>query len=103
MPLFDQDSMSKLSMCHPEMQVLMYEVIRHIECTIKSVGQDKKPSTTVEIIPTPESDHRYESSIYFCGFVRGIAARLLAEGKMTYGITHRHVVDDICHFDLVIG
>ena len=101
MPLFDQDSMSKLSMCHAEMQVLMYEVVRHMECNIVDIDQEKKPPIKITVAPVPQSDHIYEECIYMGGFVKGIAARLLADGKMTYGVNFGHTTDNLCHFELV--
>ena len=46
MPKFSQDSFSKLSTCHPDLQVLFYEVIKYYDCTIlegyrNQVDQDK--------------------------------------------------------------
>ena len=34
MPKFSQESFSKLSTCHPDLQALFYEVIKYFDCTI---------------------------------------------------------------------
>jgi peptidoglycan L-alanyl-D-glutamate endopeptidase CwlK len=34
MPQFGKDSLTKLSTCHPDLQKLFNEVIKHYDCTI---------------------------------------------------------------------
>ncbi len=111
MPLFSKSSLSKLSTCHPDLQVLFFEVIRHVDCTVieghrDEEGQEKAfedgksklqwpngkhnghPSMAIDVSPFPIPDWNkgVKDFIFFNGFVLGIAARLKAEGKMMYGV-----------------
>lgn len=109
MPMFSQESMSKLSTCHPELQSLFYEVIKYFDLTVleghrNQVDQDKayadgnsklkwphgkhntNPSNAVDVAPYPVNFNDTQRYHYFAGVVMGIAKMLLANGKMTYGI-----------------
>lgn len=109
MPKFSQDSFSKLSTCHMELQVLFYEVIRHFDCKVLEgyrgeeaqnaayeAGNSKhkfpngkhnrQPSMAVDVAPYPVDWKNLKRFYWFGGFVMGIAQRLKDEGKMTYSV-----------------
>jgi peptidoglycan L-alanyl-D-glutamate endopeptidase CwlK len=112
MPAFSQSSRSKLSTCHPDLQVLFFEVIKHTDCVILEghrnqadqeqavkTGKSKTPwptgkhnslpSRAVDVAPFPIVDwKKLDNFLYFGGFVMGIAAILRASGKMTHGIRY---------------
>lgn len=109
MPKFSQSSFSKLSTCHQDLQVLFYEVIRYVDCTVlegyrnkedqdrafaegKSKLQfphgrhNRQPSMAVDVIPYPIDWKDTRMHMWFGGYVQGIAQRLKDEGKMTHGV-----------------
>lgn len=109
MPRFSQSSVSKLSMCHRELQVLFYEVIKNMDCTIltgfrNQEDQEKaftenntqlhwpngkhnsNPSMAIDATPYPYDDKNLNRIYWFAGYVMGIAQKLKDEGKMTMGI-----------------
>lgn len=109
MPKFSQDSFSKLSTCHMELQTLFYEVIRSFDCTVLegyrneqdqeaafAAGNTKlhwphgkhnaQPSLAVDVAPYPIDWNNTKRFYWFAGYVMGIAERLKAEGKMTYSV-----------------
>ena len=137
MPKFSQKSFSNLATCHMDLQVLFYEVIKHFDCTILeghrgeaaqnaayAAGNSKlmyphgkhnaTPSNAVDVAPWPLPLWKNTNDFfYFGGIVMGIAAMLLAEGKMTHKIRYGgdfnqngRVSDstfvDAVHFELVI-
>jgi len=137
MPAFSQLSLSRLTSCHPELQALFFEVVRTFDCTILEghrgeiaqqeaflAGKSKlqwpngnhnaKPSLAVDAAPYPmPSWSQVKDFIYFGGYVMGVAARLHAEGKMTYRVRYGadwnkngRVSDesfvDAVHFELII-
>lgn len=113
MAAFSQLGLSRLSTCHPELQALFFEVVRGFDCVILeghrneedqnaafAAGKSKlqwphgnhnaKPSLAVDVAPYQpgvvvdwKDIQRFH---YFAGYVMGVASRLLAEGKMTYGV-----------------
>ncbi len=109
MPKFSQDSFSKLSTCHIELQTLFYEVIRSFDCTVLEghrgqaeqdaafeKGNSKlkwpdgkhngQPSTAIDVAPYPINWVNEKRFYWFAGYVLGIAERMKAEGKMTYSV-----------------
>lgn len=109
MPKFSQSSFSKLSTCHQDLQVLFYEVIKCFDCTIlegyrNQVDQEKdyvdgktklhfpdgkhnhQPSMAVDVTPYPVNFDDNKLSIWFGGYVLGIAQRLKDEGKMSHSV-----------------
>ena len=98
MPSFSQSSLDKLASCHPDLQKLFNEVIKHYDCTIIegyrsaedqlkafNAGKSKikvsgkhnqKPSLAVDVAPWPINWAARERFYHFAGFVRGIAATL---------------------------
>ncbi len=109
MPKFSQSSFSKLATCHPDLQTLFYEVIKHFDCTIleghrNQADQEKafnsgnstlhyphgkhnaQPSNAVDVIPYPINFDDEKLGLWFGGYVLGIAQKLKDEGKMTHSI-----------------
>lgn len=109
MPKFSQDSFSKLSTCHIDLQVLFFEVIKTFDCTIlvgyrNEVDQDKAfsegkskllypnsmhnhtPAMAVDVMPYPINFGNVAQMTWFAGFVMGIAQKLKDEGKMMHSI-----------------
>ena len=109
MPKFSQESFSKLSTCHMELQTLFYEIIRYFDCSVleghrgqtdqdaafergnsKFKWPDGKhngnPSMAVDVAPHPIKWKNTKRFYWFGGFVMGVAERLKAEGKMTYSV-----------------
>lgn len=109
MPKFSPSSFSKLTTCHPDLQVLFYEVIKSFDCKIIEGYRNKEdqekallsgttklhwpygkhnhqPSMAVDAAPYPidwKDIHRF---YYFSGYVMGIAQRLKDEGKMSHTV-----------------
>lgn len=100
MPKFGKVSAEKLATCHPDLQRLFNEVIKHVDCTIicghrGQAEQDaavaagnskvkwpngmhnKMPSLAVDVMPYPvnwsDSPANIEHLNYFAGIVKGIA------------------------------
>ena len=109
MPRFSQASFSKLSTCHPDLQVLFYEVIKYFDCTILvghrnqadqelafSEGKtqlhwphgkhNSQPAMAVDATPYPIEWENDKRSYWFAGYVMGIAQKLKDEGKMTHAV-----------------
>lgn len=111
MPKFSQESFSKLSTCHPDLQTLFYEVIRNFDCQILegyrneqdqeaafAAGNTKlhwphgkhnqQPSLAVDVSPYPVDWNNTKRFYWFAGFVMGIAQKLKDEGKITHAIRY---------------
>lgn len=109
MPKFSQSSFSKLSTCHRDLQVLFFEVIKNFDCTIlegyrNESDQEKafvkgntklqwpngkhnaNPSMAVDVTPYPVNFNHEKLSIWFGGYVLGIAQKLKDEGKMSHSV-----------------
>ena len=109
MPKFSQESFSKLSSCHADLQVLFYEVIKYFDCTIlqgyrNEIEQElafkngftklqypngkhnSQPSMAVDVTPYPVDFNNTKLALWFGGYVMGIAQRLKDEGRMEFGI-----------------
>lgn len=109
MPKFSQESFSRLSTCHIELQTLFYEVVRSFDCSIleghrNEVDQEMafhngsskvhwpngkhngQPSMALDAAPHPVNFADIKRFYLFGGFVLGIAQRLKDEGKMTYSV-----------------
>lgn len=101
MPQFGKDSLARLSTCHPDLQKLFNEVIKHYDCTvieghrsdedqlkafnagkskIKSGGMhNKTPSLAVDVAPWPVDWNDKNRFYHFAGRVQGIAQMLNIE------------------------
>ena len=109
MPKFSQESFSKLSTCHMELQTLFYEVIRSFDCKVLTGYRNEadqeaafqrgdtklhypfgkhnsNPSMAIDVAPYPINFNDIKRSYFFGGYVLGIAERLRSEGKMSLGI-----------------
>lgn len=135
MPKFSQESFSKLSTCHHDLQALFYEVVKYYDCKIlegyrNKVEQEKsfnagnsnlhfptskhnyQPSMAVDATPYPVNFHNERLSIWFGGYVMGIAQKLKEEGKMTHSVrwggswdgvgklNSKGKLNDLVHFEL---
>lgn len=111
MPKFSQESFSKLSTCHIDLQALFFEVIKHFDCTIlegyrneQDQEEDFKkgntklhwpngkhnasPSNAVDVSPYPVNWNNIPRFYWFSGYVMGIAQKLKDDGKMTHSIRY---------------
>lgn len=109
MPRFSQLSMSRLSTCHLDLQVVFFEVIKYVDCTILEGFRNEKdqelafkngnstlhwpfgkhnqsPSLAVDAAPYPVDWKAEKRFFWFAGIVMGISERLLAEGRITHKI-----------------
>lgn len=109
MPKFSQDSFSKLTTCHTDLQALCYEVIKYYDCTVlqgyrNEIDQEKafsegntklhyphgkhnhQPSMAIDLTPYPIDFNNEKLALWFGGYVLGIAQKLKDEGKMTHGV-----------------
>lgn len=105
MPSFGKSSRDRLSQCHPDLQILMNEVIKHIDCSIicghrtkedqQNAFDTKKsqvqwpnskhnsyPSKAVDVAPWPIDWSDISRFRDFGMFVLGVAAALRSEGKI---------------------
>lgn len=130
MPKFSKSSFTKLSTCHPDLQVLFYEVIKSFDCQIiEGYRQEEEqeqafrngrtqlhwphgkhnaqPSMAVDVSPWPLDWANYKRFYWFAGYVMGIAQKLKDEGKMTHAIRYGgdwdsdKIIDDQGFKDLV--
>lgn len=107
MPSFSKISKERLETCHPDLQKLMNEVIKHYDCTIlcghrgekeqntaytngfsklkfPKSKHNKLPSLAVDVLPSPINWKNRDSHLHFQGFVMGIAKQLGI--KVRFGI-----------------
>lgn len=101
MPQFSKASAEKLATCHPDLQLIFNEVIKHFDCTIieghrGQAAQDeafrtgksklqwpngehnKTPSSAVDVAPCLNGKIDWNDAGYFkffAGFVKGIACQ----------------------------
>lgn len=99
MPKFGLASREALATCHPDLQRLFNEVIKHWDCKVleghrgKAAqnaayaagasqlkwpfgNHNKKPSTAVDVVPYPVDWDDIEGFVAFAFFVQGVAAAL---------------------------
>ncbi len=99
MPKFSLNSKGRLSTCHPLLQDVFNEVIRHFDCTVlcgyrpeaeqnRAVEEGRSftvfpdsrhnivPSDAVDVIPYPVDWEDLDRFRYFGGFVMGMAAKM---------------------------
>ncbi len=98
MPQFGKTSLEKLSTCHPDLQRLFNEVIKHYDCKILeghrsnedqikafNAGKSKiksgskhnhLPSLAVDVAPIPLNWKDKEKFYHFIGFVKATAIQL---------------------------
>ena len=100
MPKFSQESFSQLSTCHHDLQVLFYEVVKHIECDVRHGSENSVYVAT----PTLDLNVEHPYYYYFAGYVMGVAQLLKETGKMTHSVRFCGEYDtrDLNHFELII-
>ena len=109
MPQFGEASRKQLSTCHPELQLLFNEVIKHFDCKVlegyrNQADQEKAfnagnsklhyphgkhnkiPSVAVDVSPYPVAWNDTKRFYWFAGFVMGIATQLKARGIMKHDV-----------------
>jgi peptidoglycan L-alanyl-D-glutamate endopeptidase CwlK len=109
MPRFSQESFSKLSTCHPDLQALFYEVVKNFDCEVlegfrtqeqqdkdfqeghtqlqwPNGKHNKQPSMAVDVAPYPIAWDNIKRFYWFAGYVMGIAQKLKDDGKMTHSV-----------------
>lgn len=129
MPQFGKRSRDNLSTCHPDLQLLFNEVIKHIDCTILEGHRDEatqnrlfnegksklkfpngkhnsKPSNAVDVAPWPIDWNDSGRFYMFVGFVRAIAEQLKipircgADWSGNWKTTDQ-TFHDLVHFELM--
>lgn len=130
MPSFSGKSKAKLATCHPDLQKVFKEVIKHVDCTIlegvrdlerqKELVRTGKSKTlkskhlaaadglsrAVDCAPYPIDWHNKERFYLFAGFVKGIAAEMGIKIRMGADwdgdfTTRDQSFHDLPHFELV--
>jgi peptidoglycan L-alanyl-D-glutamate endopeptidase CwlK len=98
-PSFSKRSLEKLDACHPDLQRLFKEVVKHFDCTIlcghRGEGEQNEayhsgrsklkfpeskhngmPSDAVDVAPYPIDWNDKERFYYFAGVAKGIATMM---------------------------
>lgn len=111
MPKFSAVSKARLMTCHPELQLLFFEVVKYWDCTIleghrtqeeqerafkmgnttkhyPNSKHNSKPSLAVDVMPYPLDWRDIPRCYYFSGFVLGMAESLYQSQKMRLKIRH---------------
>lgn len=129
MAKFSNKSLERLKTCHPDLQRLFNEVIKHVDCTIIEGHRGKEaqnkaykegasnvmwpfgnhntmPSEAVDAALYPIDWDDTEGNYYFAGFVMGVAAMMGI--KIRSGSDwdqdedfHDQRLIDVVHFELV--
>jgi len=128
-PRFSKRSRSRLGTCHPSLQKIFHETIKHFDCTILEGARSKEkqdeaflkgnskvkwpngkhnrvPSVAVDVIPYPIDWGDRERMSYFAGYVQGISTQM--EIPLRWGgdwdqdtELKDNRFDDLVHFELV--
>lgn len=116
MPAFSQESFSKLSTAHRDLQVLFYEIIKTFDCTIINAHRDQvdqdadyaagrtklkypdskhnsNPAMAVDVMPYLDNGKGIEwdkniNTAYFAGYVLATANQLKLAGKMIHSVRY---------------
>lgn len=129
---FSATSLERLGTCHPVLQTLMHEVIKHIDITIiqghrtaeehaaylrkgltkvvyNRSKHSTKPSLAIDIAPWPLDWNDYKSFYYLGGLVKGIHVSKGLAGKIRWGGDwdsdndfNDQNFNDLVHFELLI-
>ena len=105
---FSEFSRKNLETCHPDLQVLFNEVIKHIDCRIMCGHRGREaqnaaypkyskvqypnsrhntyPSMAVDVVPYPELYSDTEKMYYLGGFVLAMAIKLKEKGKILHDV-----------------
>lgn len=127
---FSKRSASRLATCHPDLQKVLNEVIKHVDCTIiegirtvetqeeyvrtgksktmnsKHLPQDDGYSHAVDVIAYPIQWENEARNYMFAGFVKGVAAsmgiklRLGADWNGNFDTTDQKF-HDLVHIELI--
>lgn len=129
MPQFGKKSQERLASCHPDLQRLFNEVIKHVDCTVvcghrnqedqeeafrtgkskvkyPNGKHNKTPSEAADVLPFPIDWADLKQMYMFVGFVRGIALNLGikircgADWDGDFSIKDQNF-HDVPHFELV--
>jgi peptidoglycan L-alanyl-D-glutamate endopeptidase CwlK len=99
MPTFSERSLRRLADCHPDLQKLFQEVIRHVDCTVlvgfrnkedqetafetghsqkhwPESNHNKFPSVAIDVAPYPVDWDDWMRWYTFAGYVRGMADQM---------------------------
>ena len=130
MPKFSTRSKERLATCHPDIQKVFNEVIKHVDCTIlegirtadtqaeyvrtgksrtmnsKHLEQNDGYSHAVDVIAWPIEWDNWQRNYLFAGFVKGIAASMgikLRIGADWDGdfTTKDQTFHDLPHFEII--
>lgn len=106
MPKFSKKSKSKLATCHPDLQRVFNEVIKHVDCTIiegvrtqekqeeyvrsgksktmksKHIEQNDGTSWAVDCIAYPIDWDNWQRNYLFAGYVKGVAKSMGVELRL---------------------
>lgn len=112
---FGTVSRNKLATCHTDLQLICNEVIKIYDCTVTDgarsleqqqeyfrqkrskldgvkkkskhqVSDDQPLSLAVDIVPYPVNYHDKERFFFLAGLMKGIAFRLLEEGRIAHAL-----------------
>lgn len=126
---FSENSKKKLNTCHPKIQLLFNEVIRHYDCTVIEGHRSNKrqeelfrtgfsqveagkslhnitPSMAIDVVPCPVDWKDTESLYHFVGFVLGMATsmdidiRTGADWNRNNNLKDQSFMD-LAHFELL--
>lgn len=109
MPGFSQRSRANLGECHPDLQTLFAEIVKHFDCAVieghrpqeeqdrafhggKSTlrwpdsKHNKTPSMAADVAPWPVDWNDTKRFYWFGGFVLGVAAKLHDGGDMAHRV-----------------
>lgn len=111
MPVFGSESLKQLKTCHPELQVLFHEVIKHFDCKILEGFRNEQaqeeafkkgnsklhwphgkhnrsPSIAVDVTPVPVQWNNFSRFYWFAGYVLGTAQQLKERGIMKHDVRY---------------
>lgn len=128
MPKFSEASRAKLATCHPDLQRLFNEVVKHFDCRVTdghrceemqelyyamkrskvrypNSKHNSMPSMAVDVIPYPVNWKDKDRFYHFAGFVKGLASQMglrIRWGGDWDGDTdlHDQTFVDFPHFEL---
>jgi len=129
MPSYSRRSSNKLKTCHPDLQRLFNEVVKHFDCTIicghrseeeqsdayysgrsrlryPESKHNKQPSLALDVAPYPINWNDKERFYYFAGVVKGIATQMNIPIRWggdwdTDTDVHDQTFFDLPHFELL--
>ena len=124
MPGYSQKSLKQLYGCHPQLQLLFFEIIKHYDCTVLEgyrnemrqdelyrIGQSKvkypdskhntTPSMAVDVAPYPIDWNNTKRFYHFAGFVIATAKQLSLDIRWGGDWDSDNDLDDQMFMDLV--